>query len=145
MSTYLSRAIAALLAAGSVSMVCAQVAINSTPGQNVTDANWPTTRPDVTSSAVKGDSAPKMTFSQAPIASAATAQGGNQAMVDSIVAALNAEPSLQESKITVQDDGGNILLTGATQTRAQVKKASDIATAQAGDVKVVNTVLDSAT
>lgn len=143
MNTPLSRAVAALLAAGSVSMVSAQVALNSTPGQNMTDANWPTTRPDVVSSAVKGDSAPKMPFSPGPIASAAT--GSKDATVDSIVQALNADQSLTDTKVTVVNDSGTIYLTGATQTRAQRDRIAQDATAQAGDAKVVNIVFDSAT
>jgi osmotically-inducible protein OsmY len=112
MNAPLSRAVAALIAAGSVSMVSAQVATNFAPG---------------------------------PIASAATTTGGDQAVVDAIVSALNSDQSLKDSKITVADDDGNVLLTGATQTRAQKDKIMQIATANAGDAKVVNTVLDSAT
>jgi len=109
MNAYISRAIAVMLAAGSVSIVSAQVA-----------------------------------FAPAPVASAATTSGGDQALVDSIVGALNADPSLKDSKVTVSDDDGHILITGATKSREQRDKIVEIATAQAGEVKVVSSVLDSA-
>ena len=60
---------------------------------------------------------------------------------DAIAQALVADASLQGSKITVQpDDGGVILLTGVTPTWAQMRKAVDVATRQAGQGKVVNAI-----
>lgn len=58
-----------------------------------------------------------------------------------IARALNAEPSLKSSKITVQpDENGVILLTGATMSEAQKIRATEIARAHAGEDKVVNTL-----
>lgn len=58
-----------------------------------------------------------------------------------IARALNAEASLKNSKITVQpDEGGVILLTGATMSEAQKIRATAIARAHAGEDKVINTL-----
>ena len=144
MNAYVSRAIAVMLAAGSVSMVSAQVARNSTPGQTVTDANTPTTAPDVNASAIRGDAAPKMNFVPGPIAAPAGDAGDDKQLVDTIVGALNADTSLQDSKVAVSSEKGTVTITGATQTRAQRDKIGEIAVAQAGEGKVVNAVRDSA-
>ena len=58
-----------------------------------------------------------------------------------IAQALNAEPTLKNSKITVQhDESGVILLTGATMSEAQKLRATEIARSHAGEDKVVNTL-----
>lgn len=58
-----------------------------------------------------------------------------------IAQALNAEASLKHSKITVQpDEGGVILLTGATMSEAQKLRATQIARSHAGEDKVINTL-----
>lgn len=58
-----------------------------------------------------------------------------------IAQALNAEPALKNSKITVTaDEGGVILLTGATMSEAQKLRATQIARSHAGEDKVVNTL-----
>lgn len=58
-----------------------------------------------------------------------------------IAQALNAEPALKNSKITVTpDESGVILLTGATMSEAQKLRASQIARSHAGEDKVVNTL-----
>jgi hypothetical protein len=58
-----------------------------------------------------------------------------------IAQALNAEASLKNSKITVQpDEGGVILLTGATMSEAQKIRATEIARTHAGEDKVINTL-----
>jgi len=77
-----------------------------------------------------------------PTASAAKLDGPDAELVKSIVESLNAEPSLKNTKITVQteQDTGNVILTGATMTPEQVKKAGEIVTAQAGEGKVVNAI-----
>ena len=59
---------------------------------------------------------------------------------DAIAAALNADASLKASKITVQADEANILLTGSALTELQRLQASKIATSLAGEGKVVNTI-----
>jgi hypothetical protein len=58
-----------------------------------------------------------------------------------IAQALNAEPALKNSKITVTpDESGVILLTGATMSEAQKLRATQIARSHAGEDKVVNTL-----
>jgi hypothetical protein len=58
-----------------------------------------------------------------------------------VAQALNAEPALKNSKITVTpDEGGVILLTGATMSEAQKLRATQIARTHAGEDKVVNTL-----
>ena len=59
---------------------------------------------------------------------------------DAIAQALNADASLKASKITVQPDDGNILLTGSSLTEAQRMQATKIATSIAGEGKVINTI-----
>jgi hypothetical protein len=60
---------------------------------------------------------------------------------NAIAQAINADDSLKHSKITVQPDEADvILLTGSASTEAQRLRATQIATAQAGEGKVVNTI-----
>lgn len=119
-----SSLIAGAFAAGVMSFAAAQVDTShtqTTPGQIASDA-LPTT------------------FVQEPIASASKQED----RADAIVQAMNADASLKGSKITVQPgDDGSILLTGATMSANQVKHAGDIATQQAGEGKVINTILPS--
>jgi osmotically-inducible protein OsmY len=56
------------------------------------------------------------------------------------VQALNADASLKNSKITVQQDGDSLLLTGAADTKDQVTRATEIANASAGGAPVVNVI-----
>src|SRR5207245_5884887 len=87
----------------------------------------------------------QLTFVPEPIASAAKLDGPDAELVKSIVSSLNSEPSLKDSKITVQteQDTANVILTGVTMTRAQAKRAAEIVAAQAGEGKVVNAIRDS--
>ena len=119
MKSHIAYAIAAAFAAGAVTFTAAQTAQTAPP------ATLNLQVPDLVSE---------------PVASAAKLDGPGAEFVKSIVDSLNAEPSLKNSKITVQaeDDTGNIVLTGATMTPDQVKKATEIASAQAGEGKVVN-------
>jgi osmotically-inducible protein OsmY len=109
MKRQISYAIAALLAAGGISLASAQ---NANP-------------------------AASMNFVQEPVASA-TKQGSRDQVVTSIVNALNGDASLQHSKISVQSDQGTVILTGVTLTQAQKKQAVQIAASQAGPTKVVD-------
>jgi osmotically-inducible protein OsmY len=85
-------------------------------------------------------------FVKEPVASSAVSRPGPDAqLANGIVQALNDDPSLKESKITVQAEDGKVWLTGATMTRAQKERAGRIVTAQAGEGNVVNTILDSET
>jgi hypothetical protein len=56
---------------------------------------------------------------------------------------LNADPSLKHSKLTVQPDEGNILLTGSTLTDAQTRRAIQVATTHAGQGKVSSGILSN--
>ncbi|HUJ00108.1 MAG TPA: BON domain-containing protein [Usitatibacter sp.] len=113
---------AALLAAGAVSLAAAQTAQPSPPA-----------------------SSPSLDFVQEPIATATQAQGKDAQLGAAIVQALDADPSLKDSKITVQPENGKVTLTGATLTRAQKQRAGEIAIAQAGQGKVINAILDDQT
>jgi BON domain len=113
----------------------------------MTTAGSADARPDVTSQAVstsgrKQAPSPAMPFVQEPIATATRARGTDAQLGDAIVKALDADPSLKDSKITVQPENGKVTLTGATLTRAQKQRAGEIAMAQAGQGKVVNIILD---
>ena len=88
---------------------------------------------------------PHYNLTQESVASASVNGGQGSDNVNSIVAALNADPSLRGSKITVQPDGDAITLTGATRTPEQKQRAMDIATQVAGDGNVVSAILDSRT
>jgi len=108
MNLHIPRAVAALLAAGAVSLAAAATS-------------------------------PAVTYVASPIASAVKVDGPNADQVNALVQALNGEASLQGSKITVLiDEGGNVLLTGATDSQEQSERAARIAASQAGEGKVVN-------
>src|SRR6185437_11477968 len=122
------------------------------PAENAarTTAGSADTRADVTSQAVsnagrKRAASPEMAFVQEPVATATKAEGTDAQLGAAIVKALDADPSLKNSKITVQPDKGTVTLTGAALTRAQKQRAGEIAMAQAGQGKVVNIILDDET
>ena len=119
--------VSALVAAGSVSVAIAQ---GAQPSQQ---------------SAARASAISQLQFVQGPIATATKAQGADAQLADSIVKALDADPGMKDSKITVQPDNGTVFLTGATLTGAQKKRAGEIAIAQAGQGKVVNVILDDET
>ena len=73
-----------------------------------------------------------------PIASATKFDGGEA--INAVVQALNGDASLRNSKITVQQDGEVLLLTGAAQTKEQVMRATEVASASAGGAPVVNAI-----
>jgi hypothetical protein len=79
-----------------------------------------------------------VTMASAQVASAWTSLAPLADNLNAIVQALNAEPSLKDSKITVQPDGDNVLLTGVTPTQDTSRKATEIAQAAAGGTVVVN-------
>lgn len=86
--------------------------------------------------------APTPNYVSAPIASSFKADGPQAEQMNTLVQALNGEASLQGTKITVQiDEGGNVLLTGATDSQEQSDRAAQIATSQAGAGKVVNAIV----
>ena len=129
-----------LLAASSVTLAATPP---TAPSPQVTQPSG--TSQAVSASVRKQAASPSLPFVQAPIATATKAQGSDARLADSIVKALDADPSLEHSKITVQADKGKVWLTGATLTRAQKEDVGRIAIAQAGEGKVVNAVLDDET
>ena len=73
-----------------------------------------------------------------PIASVAAGTQANERST-AIVQALNSDAALKGSKITLTQDGEDLVfLTGVTVTRDQMKRAMDIAGSQAGQGKVAN-------
>ena len=150
--------LAALLAAGTLSPVFAQEkqqlpAVQQplhaqTPSGAVTNsnANVPTTTPDPSSeaAAVAGQlnrAVPAVPYTPEPIASPVKRVGTSTDVEAAIVEALNADPSLKGAKITVAAEKEAVLLTGVSMTKAQRKKAMEIASATAGEGNVVNAIL----
>src|SRR5688572_8252065 len=73
-----------------------------------------------------------------PVASLATGAPANE-RANAIIQALNSEATLKGSKLTVAQDGEDLVfLTGVTVTRDQMKRAMEIAGSQAGEGKVAN-------
>ena len=77
---------------------------------------------------------------QSPIASSSRAEGEGADVANAIVQALNADASLKDSKITVQPEKDYILLTGVAPSQQEMKKVTEIATAAAGGLQVVNVI-----
>ena len=108
-------AVAALVAAGSLPVALAQ------------DATSPTSGP---------------TYVAEPIASVSKSEGLDGQLATSIAQSLAADSSLNGSKITVQPiEDGVILLTGVSRTKAQAKRALEIAMQQAGGEGTVTTAI----
>jgi hypothetical protein len=162
----LPHAVAAMLAAGAVPVVLAQVAEPgrdaAPPAAPVADAPPAASQgsavplPQPPASQGSAVSLPQPPASQGsavslpqppanlvsePVASASRTEGADADLAKAIVDALIADSSMKHSKITVQPgDGGVITLTGVTLTRAQAKRAAEIATAHAGEGKVSNAI-----
>jgi hypothetical protein len=77
------------------------------------------------------------------IASPIKREGPSTETESAIVQALNADESLKGSKITVAAEKEGVLLTGVTLTKEQRKKATEIASATAGEGNVVNVILST--
>ena len=122
MNLSLARALAAVLAAGALPLAFAQA---NAPAQTNPAAQT---------------NAPAVTYVSEPIASASSANAA-QGPVGAIVQELNADTSLNGSKITVQPDENTVILTGVTRTYAQATRASKVAATHAGEGKVVNAIL----
>ena len=123
MKIRISHAVAAALAAGAVSLAFAE----GDPQANKAPSDLA-----------------KLHFAQEPVARVLKG-GDDDPLVSNIVTALNKDVSLQGSKITVSAEDGVVTLTGATMTREQKAKVDQIAVAEAGEGKVIDTVLDSMT
>jgi hypothetical protein len=130
----MKRLIAALIAALAVPVAYAQNPAAS-PEATPPAAATPTTQP-ATTPVPKG---PENLVAE-PTASASLAEGPDAERVKPIVEALNAEPSLKASKITVATDQDVVFLTGVTLSDAQRKRAMEIATQFAGEGKVANAI-----
>ena len=130
------RLAAALFAAGTLTLAGA----NTEPAAPAPAAPNKEAR-SVTGSAIPADT---RTFTAAPIASTVKTTGGPDAEIEAaIVQALNAEESLKGAKIAVLSEESKILLTGASMTKAQRDKATEIAVANVGDGNVVNAIVPS--
>lgn len=88
---------------------------------------------------VLGSRAP-LAYVAEPAASVATGTQPDAERLNAITTALNADPALKGSKITVAPDGEALLLTGVAVTRAQKARAMEVATSQAGGAMVVNAI-----
>ena len=80
-------------------------------------------------------------YVQEPVASVSTTTGPDAPTALAIAQDLNADPSLKNSKVTVQPVEGGITLTGTAQTYEQMRKIVAVATARAGVEKVANAIL----
>lgn len=152
MKPNLSVIIAALFA-GAVTFVAAEgipgtsgsVVANPPEGTTaLSDANVPTNTPDPNSAAASlsgNKPAPGLAlpFVDEPTATTAKSTDPDD-LAKKVADALNADPSLKNSKISVTSEDGLVTLTGSVATTQQVQAATQIATAQAGDGNVVNTI-----
>ncbi len=74
----------------------------------------------------------------APVASLASPNPDE--LASAVVQELVADSSLGGSKITVAAEDGVVTLTGVAVKKAQARRASEIATARAGEGKVINAI-----
>ena len=118
MKPQLSRVLAGLLAAGALPLAVAQTQTPVAP---------------------PAPAAPALQYVNEPVASSSVANA--EGPVSAIVQQLNADASMEGSKITVQPDGETVILTGVTRTYAQAIQASKAAASHAGEGKVVNAIL----
>lgn len=80
-------------------------------------------------------------FADEPVASSASAQSAaDDAIVKSLIEALNNDASMKGSKITVSNENGVAILVGRTQTEQQARQAAQLAAATAGEGNVVNAI-----
>jgi hypothetical protein len=80
-------------------------------------------------------------FAQEPVASAINSPlAADDQIIRNLVDALNNDDQMKGAKITVQTEKGVALLTGRTETEAQAKRATEIASQFAGEGNVVNTI-----
>jgi hypothetical protein len=117
--------IAALLAASVTSLAFAQQPSTADPAAAPGQLN---------------QAVPAVPYAPDAIASPIKREGASTDVESAIVQALNADASLKGSKITVAAEKEGVLLTGVA-TKAQRKKATEIASATAGEGNVVNVIL----
>ena len=81
------------------------------------------------------------TYVSAPVASTSRADGAGADVAKAVADALNADSSFKDTKITVAiDEAGNIVLTGATPTQADVQRIAQVAAQAGNNAKVVNVI-----
>ena len=111
MNSYTRKLIAALIASGTVTLALAQ----GTP---------------------IGPDPNAVRYVEEPIASTSGGTGPNAELANTIAAALNADASLKQSKLTVVSEENGILITGVTPTVAQMGQAMKLAGQHAGGATV---------
>ena len=79
-------------------------------------------------------------FADEPVASMSTGSAADDAILKSLVEALNKDASMKGSKITVSTENGVATLVGTTQTEQQARQAAQLAAASAGEGNVVNAI-----
>ena len=78
-------------------------------------------------------------FADEPIATPVSGlSAADDAIVKSLVEALNNDASLKGAKITVSNENGVAILVGRTETEQQARQAAQLAAAAAGEGNVVN-------
>jgi hypothetical protein len=118
MKSQIPHSIAALAAAGAISLATAQVEVSP------------------------AGSTPIPAFVDEPVASVAATAAPVEPRLKEVAQALNSDESLKGSKITVQlEDSGATLLTGAALTQEQAQRAAEIAAGPEGQAVVVNAIL----
>jgi len=86
----------------------------------------------------------ELKFADEPVASAVSGLSAtDDAIVKSLVEALNADKSMKGAKITVSNENGVAILTGSAQTEQQARQAAQLAAASAGEGNVVNAIQSS--
>lgn len=125
---------AALLLAGAVPLAWAQ----DQPAPPPEFGPRPPTAPTAADAADAAAADTSVDLAAAPLASSSSASADE--LGRAIVQELLADSSLQGSKITVASEDGVVTLTGVTPKKEQAKRASEIATARAGEGKVINAI-----
>lgn len=69
-----------------------------------------------------------------------TAAAGDQRLMDEVVSALAADPSLKGANVNVTIDNGSVTLSGTAQDSAQADRAKRVAEGIAGSGKVSSSV-----
>ena len=83
----------------------------------------------------------ELKFADEPVASAASGgAAAEDAIVKSVIEALNGDASMKGSKITVSNENGVAILVGTAQTEQQARQAAQLAAASAGEGNVVNAI-----
>jgi len=142
MKRTLNPVLAALVAAGIAGAAVAQQQSpqQQAPQQQSAQQPAPLPQPSTTPSSALGAES-KPVFVDQPVASIATgAAGPNIQHAQTVADALNAEPLMKGSKLTVVPDEKGLFLTGVTGTAQQMAKAVTIATHHGGGGPVASNI-----